>query len=121
MLWGKDQIVNILERDLPKDRRNFMVVSGTGKDCIVSIFINERGVQSVLYCDALKVVFIKIPAKVLPGLRARRSGCEKAKHQEPAILHARAEERQLAQVIDTGRRADLLGVPERVPLLHLET
>jgi len=62
---GRDQIPAILERDLPKDRRNFMLASGTGKDCIVSVFINERGVQSLVYFDGLKILFVKVPSKVL--------------------------------------------------------
>ena len=68
LFCGRDQITNILEKELPKDRRTFLLVSGSGKDCIVSVFTNERGVQSLIYCDTSKVVFIKIPAKVTIGL-----------------------------------------------------
>ena len=65
MMWGKDNIINILERDLQKERRQFALCGGSGKDCMVNVHFNPENKISILFCDMSKAVLFELPDTVL--------------------------------------------------------
>lgn len=67
MVQGKEQVFTLLERDYAtKDKKSFELLKGSGRDCSVSVYINENGPHSFIYSDHLKVYYFRIPPSVSP-------------------------------------------------------
>lgn len=65
MIVGKEQVFTLLENQLSsRDRKSFELLKGSGRDCSLSVYINENGPHSFIYSDHLKVYHFKIPASV---------------------------------------------------------
>jgi len=64
MIVGKDNAATLLERELNKDRKNFLLFNGTGKESTTYIFSSERGPHSFIYSDFVKVYYYRLPTTV---------------------------------------------------------
>lgn len=63
-MTGRENFLAILDRDLNKDRKQFFLLQGNGKDSTVCIYNNEKGPHSFIYSDLFKIYYYKIPSSV---------------------------------------------------------
>ena len=92
MFWGKETFVNILERELPKERKVYMLTGGSGKDCLLSTYCDSDNRYSIIYCDLFKIVRFKLPPSVHFGNSlARKVGHEENRSEKHALLQSRTE------------------------------